>query len=70
MSREVVTGTISAIFASLVTFLAISFTGLLEKNITNSQIEKIASTIVDNKEYGNTLIERMEESGRFKGVKR
>ena len=69
MSREVITGTISAIFASLVTFLAISFTGLLEKNITNSQIEKIASTIVDKKEYRNTLIERMEESGRFKGEK-
>lgn len=50
-------------------FLASSSLGLFEKTLTESQIQEVSRSFVDNKDTSATLLKKMAESGKFVGNK-
>ncbi len=63
----IVTGVTSTLLASAFTTIAIFSSDIVEKNISDTQRQKITEDIINEPEYRNVLIERMEESGSFRG---
>ncbi len=60
MKRDIIIGVISSLVGALIAFLASSAFGLFEKTITDSQVRELASTIVDQEQYRNVLLDNIE----------
>ena len=56
-----------SIVTALLTFFSVNATGVLERELTETQIENIAKKFVDSPNAADVLMRKLEESERFKG---
>ncbi|MGH1460960.1 MAG: hypothetical protein ACRBB6_02875 [Neptuniibacter sp.] len=66
MGNEVKIGIISGVLTTIVLGAGASYLGVFEKKLTDSQIQEVARLIVDDHPIRETLLEKMEKSGKFK----
>ncbi|GAA6138185.1 hypothetical protein NBRC116583_19320 [Arenicella sp. 4NH20-0111] len=67
MAKEIIIAIVSSILGALVAFLASSSLGLFEKELSDTQVRKIASIVVNEKNHRNVILDNMDASGNFKG---
>ena len=67
MKEKIISGVVGVLLATFLLYLWASTTGLLAKQLSDSQIEEIALQFVNTASTRNVLIERLYEDGRFIG---
>ena len=65
--KEMIIGIIGATLCVLTLFIAGSTFDLFSKEIRDTQIQSVARKIINDPDISNTLIDKMDESKKFKG---
>ncbi len=66
MKREISIAVVSSLVTAFILFVSGNMLGIFDKELTETQITKLANKITDN-ENGQTIIRLMANSGKFKG---
>jgi hypothetical protein len=65
--REMVIGIVSSILSALILFLVAYAFGWFDKQISDTQLNRLASIIIYDQQMAQVLLDRMDNSGKFKG---
>lgn len=67
MMRDIIVAAVSAIVTGLIGFAGANAIGLFKTKVSDSQLVEVARQIVDDQRSRETLIQRMNDSGKFVG---
>ena len=67
MKRDIVIAVVSSAATLFLAWIVGSSIGLFEKTISDTQVHGMARKIVDDQDYRDVLLQKMSESGHFKG---
>jgi hypothetical protein len=67
MVKQILISVVSSVLGALAAFLGSAAFGLYEKSISASQVEDVASTLVNREAHRDVILTHMANSGRFVG---
>lgn len=67
ISRDILVATVASLIATFVTYFVVSTMGLIKTKHSDTEIQEIAKSFVNNESARDVLLQKMKESGEFTG---